>query len=68
MLALTGDGGKKVMNEYFLDNDILYSQPAYMDLFKETFTDYFCKENSSRRSLCMLSLQVMTILFLTLKR
>lgn len=41
MLALTGDGGKKVMNEYFLDNDILYSQPAYMDLFKETFTDYF---------------------------
>lgn len=40
-LAITGDGGKKVMNDYFLNNEILYSQPAYMDLFKETFSNYF---------------------------
>lgn len=44
MLALTGDGGKKVMNEYFLDNDILYSQPAYMDLLRKRLPTIFAKK------------------------
>ena len=34
------DNGKKVINQYFNKQDILYSHPAYMNLFQEVFNNY----------------------------
>lgn len=40
-MAVNNDNAKKVVNQYFNKQNILYSQPAYMSLFNEIFTDYF---------------------------
>lgn len=42
-LAISTDGGKKVAKDYFGNSAILYATPAYMDLFKELFGNYFNK-------------------------
>lgn len=42
-LAINTDGGKKVIKDYFDGKPVLYTQPAYMDLFKELFSNYFNK-------------------------
>ena len=42
-LGISGDGGKKVITEYFDGKPVLYTQSAYMDLFKELFDNYFAK-------------------------
>lgn len=39
-MAVNNDNAKKVVNQYYDKNEILYSQPAYMELFREIFTDY----------------------------
>lgn len=39
MIAIN-DNGKKVISQHFNKNDILYSQPAYMNLFQEAFANY----------------------------
>jgi len=40
-LGISSDGGKKVINEYFDGQPVLYTQSAYIDLFKELFDGYF---------------------------
>ena len=40
-LAISTDGGKKVINEFFSSQPVLYTQSAYIDLFKELFDGYF---------------------------
>lgn len=40
-LATSTDGGKKVINEFFDGQPVLYTQSAYTDLFKELFDSYF---------------------------
>ena len=42
-LGISGDGGKKVVADYFDGKPVLYTQSAYMDLFKELFDNYFAK-------------------------
>ncbi len=39
-MVVNNDNGKKVINQHFNKQDILYSQPAYMNLFQEVFTNY----------------------------
>ncbi len=39
-MIANNDNGKKVINQYFNKNDILYSHPAYMNLFQEIFANY----------------------------
>lgn len=39
-MVVNNDNGKKVINQYFNKQEILYSQLAYMDLFQEIFTNY----------------------------
>jgi len=39
-LAISTDGGKKTIKEYFDGQPVLYTQNAYMDLFKELFDSY----------------------------
>lgn len=39
-MMLDNDNAKKVVNQYFNDKEILYSNPAYMSLFQEIFTNY----------------------------
>ena len=39
-MVVNNDNGKKVINQYFNKQDILYSQPAYMNLFQEVFANY----------------------------
>ena len=39
-MVVNNDNGKKVINQYFNKQDILYSQPAYMNLFQEIFCNY----------------------------
>ncbi len=39
--AIYSDGGKKVSESYFDKKPVLYTQPAYIDLFKEMFSNYF---------------------------
>ncbi len=43
-LALYADGGTKVKNEFFDQKPVLYAHPAYMEVFKELFNDYFFKQ------------------------
>ncbi len=45
--VLDADGGTKVKSEYFAGKPVLYEQPAYTELFKELFKDYFFKQYSS---------------------
>ena len=39
--AIYSDGGKKISEAYFDNKPVLYTQPAYIDLFKEMFSNYF---------------------------
>ena len=39
-MVINNDNGKKVINQHFNKQDILYSQQAYMDLFQEIFANY----------------------------
>lgn len=39
-MIANNDNGKKVISQYFNKNDILYSHPAYMNLFQEAFANY----------------------------
>ncbi len=40
-LGISTDGGKKIIKEYFDGQPVLYTQSAYIDLFKELFDGYF---------------------------
>lgn len=40
-LGISADGGKKIIKDYFNEQPVLYTQSAYMDLFKEVFDGYF---------------------------
>ena len=40
-LAISTDGGKKTINDYYNGQPVLYTQSAYIDLFKELFDGYF---------------------------
>lgn len=42
-LAISADGGKKIVNDYFDGKPILYTNTAYIDLFKELFSNQFNK-------------------------
>ena len=39
-MMVNNDNGKKVINQYFNKQEILYYNPAYMNLFQEIFTTY----------------------------
>lgn len=39
-VAMIVENANKVKNQYFSKQEILYSQPAYMNLFQEMFADY----------------------------
>ena len=40
-LGISTDGGKKIVKDYFDGQPVLYTQSAYVDLFKELFDGYF---------------------------
>ena len=40
-LGISTDGGKKIIKEYYDGQPVLYTQSAYVDLFKELFDGYF---------------------------
>ena len=40
-LGISTDGGKKIIKDYFDVQPVLYTQSAYIDLFKELFDGYF---------------------------
>ena len=40
-LAISTDGGKKTIKDYFDGQPVLYTQSTYIDLFKELFDGYF---------------------------
>ena len=40
-LGISADGGKKIIKDYFDGQPVLYTQSAYIDLFKELFGGYF---------------------------
>ena len=40
-MAVNADGGKKVIGELFDGKPVLYHCPAYMDLFKDLFSNWF---------------------------
>ena len=40
-LGISADGGKKTIKDYFDGQPVLYTQSAYIDLFKELFGGYF---------------------------
>ena len=40
-LGISTDGGKKVINDYYNGQPVLYTHSAYIDLFKELFDGYF---------------------------
>ncbi len=42
-LAISSDGGKKIVSDYFDGKPILYTNTAYIDLFKELFSNQFNK-------------------------
>ena len=39
-MVANGDNGKKVVSQYFNKQPVLYSNPAYMNLFHELFANY----------------------------
>ena len=40
-LGISSDGGRKIVKDYFDGQPVLYTQSAYIDLFKELFDGYF---------------------------
>lgn len=40
-LGISTDGGKRIIKDYFDGQPVLYTQSAYVDLFKELFDGYF---------------------------
>ncbi len=40
-LGISTDGGKKIVKDYYDGQPVLYTQSAYIDLFKELFDGYF---------------------------
>ncbi|MBO6023412.1 MAG: redoxin domain-containing protein [Bacteroidales bacterium] len=40
-LGISSDGGRKIIKDYFEGQPVLYTQSAYIDLFKELFDGYF---------------------------
>ncbi len=40
-LGISSDGGKKTIKDYYDGQPVLYTQSAYIDLFKELFDGYF---------------------------
>lgn len=40
-LGISTDGGKKIIKDYYDGQSVLYTQTAYVDLFKELFDGYF---------------------------
>ena len=40
-LGISTDGGRKIVKDYFDGQAVLYTQSAYIDLFKELFDGYF---------------------------
>lgn len=40
-LGISADGGKRIIKDYYDGQPVLYTQSAYMDLFKELFDSYF---------------------------
>jgi hypothetical protein len=40
-LGISTDGGKRIIKDYFDGQPVLYTQSAYIDLFKELFDGYF---------------------------
>jgi Peroxiredoxin len=42
-MAINADDGKKVIREYFDGKPILYTQPSYIELFKDLFSNKFLK-------------------------
>ena len=40
-LGISTDGGKRIVKEYYDGQPVLYTQSAYVDLFKELFDGYF---------------------------
>ena len=40
-LGISTDGGRKIVKDYFDGQPVLYTQSAYIDLFKELFDGYF---------------------------
>ena len=40
-LGISGDGGRRVIKDYYDGQPVLYTQSAYIDLFKELFEGYF---------------------------
>ena len=40
-LGISTDGGKKIIKDYYDGQPVLYTQSAYVDLFKELFDGYF---------------------------
>ena len=40
-LGISTDGGKKIIRDYYDGQPVLYTQSAYIDLFKELFDGYF---------------------------
>jgi len=40
-LGISTDGGKKIIKDFFDGQPVLYTQSAYIDLFKELFDGYF---------------------------
>lgn len=50
-MIVDNDNAKKVVNQYFNKQNILYSNPAYMDLFQEIFTNYLATRNFNQLEL-----------------
>ena len=46
-MMVNNDNGKKVINQYFNKQEILYYNPAYMNLFQEIFTTYLTSRQFS---------------------
>ena len=40
-LGISSDGGKRIIKDYYDGKPVLYTQTAYIDLFKELFDGYF---------------------------
>ena len=40
-MGISTDGGKKIIKDYYEGQPVLYTQSAYIDLFKELFDGYF---------------------------
>ncbi|MBR4155913.1 MAG: redoxin domain-containing protein [Bacteroidales bacterium] len=50
-MVVNNDNAKKVVNQYYNKQNVLYSNPAYMDLFQEIFTNYFASRSFNQLEL-----------------